>query len=68
MKRIVVKVSGMPFDPTYEIDDDLLAISDFVQVPSSDSAFIRRARRESPSYWKAPTPGHASASPGHQRR
>ncbi len=22
MKRIVVKLSGMPFDPTYEIDDD----------------------------------------------
>jgi hypothetical protein len=23
MKRIVVKLSGMPFDPTYEIDDSL---------------------------------------------
>ena len=22
MKRIVVRLSGMPFDPTYEIDDD----------------------------------------------
>jgi hypothetical protein len=26
MKRIVVKLSGMPFDPTYEIDDDTIAV------------------------------------------
>jgi hypothetical protein len=26
MKRIVVKLTGMPFDPTYEIDDDTISI------------------------------------------
>ncbi len=26
MKRIVVKLSGMPFDPTYEIEDDTIAV------------------------------------------
>ena len=26
MKQIVVKLSGMPFDPTYQIDDDTIAI------------------------------------------
>ena len=30
MKRIVVRLSGMPFDPTYEIDDDTVAIGDLV--------------------------------------
>ena len=41
MKRIVVKLSGMPFDTTYEIDDDTIAIGDLVRVPGSDSAFIK---------------------------
>ena len=40
MKRIVVKLSGMPFDPTYEIDDDTIAICDLVRVPGSDTSFI----------------------------
>ena len=40
MKRIVVRLSGMPFDPTYEIDDDTVAIGDLVRVPGSNSAFI----------------------------
>jgi superfamily II DNA or RNA helicase len=40
MKRIVVKLSGMPFDPTYEIDDDAIAVGDLVRVPGSDSSFI----------------------------
>jgi len=40
MKRIVVKLSGMPFDPTYEFDDDTIAIGDLVRVPSSGSGFI----------------------------
>jgi hypothetical protein len=40
MKRIVVRLSGMPFDPTYEIDDDTVAIGDLVRVPGSNSAFF----------------------------
>ena len=40
MKRIVVKLSGMPFDPTYEIHDDTIAVGDLVRVPGSDSSFI----------------------------
>jgi len=40
MKRIAVKLSGMPFDPTYEIDDDTIAIGDIVRVPGSGSGFI----------------------------
>jgi superfamily II DNA or RNA helicase len=40
MKRIVVRLSGMPFDPTYEIDDDTIAVGDLVRVPGSDSSFI----------------------------
>ena len=40
MKRIVVRLSGMPFDPTYEIDDDTVAIGNLVRVPGSNSAFI----------------------------
>jgi hypothetical protein len=39
-EAIVVKLSGMPFDPIYEIDDDTIAIGDLVRVPGSDSAFI----------------------------
>jgi hypothetical protein len=35
MKRIVVKLSGMPFDPTYEIEDDIITIGDLVRVPGS---------------------------------
>jgi hypothetical protein len=41
MKRIVVQFSGMPFDPTYEIDDDTIAIGDLFRVPGSGSAFGR---------------------------
>jgi hypothetical protein len=40
MRRIVVELSGMPFDPTYEIDDDTIAIGDHVRVPGSDTSFI----------------------------
>jgi hypothetical protein len=40
MKRIVVKLTGMPFDPTYEIDDDTIAVGELVRVPASDSSFI----------------------------
>jgi hypothetical protein len=40
MKRIVVKLSAMPFDSTYEIDDDTIAV-DLVRVPGSDSSFIK---------------------------
>jgi hypothetical protein len=39
MKRIVVRLSGMPFDPTYEIEDDTVAIGNLVRVPGSNSAF-----------------------------
>jgi hypothetical protein len=28
MKRIVIRLTGMPFDPTYEIDDDTIAVGD----------------------------------------
>jgi hypothetical protein len=41
MKRIVVKLTGMPFDPTYEIDDDAISIGDLVRVPGSGSNFIK---------------------------
>ena len=41
MKRIVVKLSGMPFDPTYEIEDDTIAIGDLVRVPGSGTTFIQ---------------------------
>jgi hypothetical protein len=40
MKRIVVKLSGMPFDPTYEIEDEGIAVGDLVRVPGSDTSFI----------------------------
>jgi hypothetical protein len=36
MKRIVVELDGMPFDPTYEIDDGSIKIGDKVRVPGSD--------------------------------
>jgi hypothetical protein len=41
MKRIVVRLSGMPFDPSYEIDDDMIAVGDLVRVPGSSSTFIQ---------------------------
>jgi hypothetical protein len=41
MKRIVVKLTGMPFDPTYEIDDNTISIGDLVLVPGSGSDFIK---------------------------
>jgi hypothetical protein len=44
MKRIVVKLSGMPFDPTYEIEDDTITIGDLVRVPGSDTTFIQEAK------------------------
>ena len=40
MKRIVVRLSGMPFDPPYEIDDDTVAVGGLVRVRGSNSAFI----------------------------
>jgi hypothetical protein len=40
MKQIVVKLSGMPFDPTYETGDDTITVGDLVRVPGSDSSFI----------------------------
>jgi hypothetical protein len=63
MKRIVVRLSGMPFDPTYEIDDDTVAIGDLVRVPGSNSAFIEDGETGRSSPWKAPIPGHASVPP-----
>jgi hypothetical protein len=41
MKRAVVRLSGMPVDPTYETDDDTIAIGDLVRVPGSNSTFIK---------------------------
>jgi hypothetical protein len=41
MTRTVVKLSGMPFDPTYEIADDTIAIGDLIRVPGSGSGFIK---------------------------
>jgi hypothetical protein len=46
MKRIVVKLTGMPFDPTYEIDDDTISIGDLVRVPGSGSDFIKDGETE----------------------
>jgi hypothetical protein len=43
MKQIVVKLTGMPFDPTYEIDDDTISIGDLMRVPGSGSDFIKDA-------------------------
>jgi len=40
MKRIVVRFSGMPFDPPDEIDDDTVAVGGLVRVRGSNSAFI----------------------------
>jgi hypothetical protein len=63
MKRIVVRLSGMPFDPTYEIDDDTIVIGDLVWVPGSNSTFIKDRETGTVIALKAPTPGHASAPP-----
>jgi len=41
MTRIVVKLSGMLFGPTYEIDDDTIAIGDLVRIPGSDTSFTQ---------------------------
>jgi len=46
MKRIVVKLTGMPFDPAYEIDDDTIAIGDPVRVSGSGSGFSRTAGQD----------------------
>lgn len=40
MKRIVVRLTGMAFEPTYEIDDDTVAIGDRVRVPGSVTEYI----------------------------
>ena len=50
MKRIVVKLSGMPFNPTYEIDDDTIAIGDLVRDRAATELSSRRARSESSSH------------------
>jgi hypothetical protein len=57
MKRTVVRLSGMPFDPTYETDDDTIAIGDLVRVPGSNdrrsgschAKFRRRLSKQSSS-------------------
>jgi hypothetical protein len=40
MKRIVVKLSGMPSGPAFETGDDTIATGDLVRVPGSGSGFI----------------------------
>jgi len=45
MKRIVVKLTGMPFDPAYEIDDDTIAISDPYEYPAAAQASQGRRDR-----------------------
>lgn len=40
--RIVVRLTGMPFNPTYEIDDENIAIGDRVRVPGSEASFIQQ--------------------------
>jgi hypothetical protein len=40
MQRIVVRIIGMPFNPTYEIEDDTIAVGDSVRVPGSRFTFI----------------------------
>jgi hypothetical protein len=58
MKRIVVQLSGMPFDPTYEIDDDTIAIGDIVRVPGSGSAFIQDGETGTVIALESPYTGH----------
>jgi hypothetical protein len=62
MKRIVVKLSGMPFDPTYEIDDDTIAVAigDLVRVPGSDTSFIHDGETGPSSRWAVHTQVPAS--------
>jgi hypothetical protein len=45
MKRIVVKLTGMPFDPTYEIDDDTIAVGDLVPG-AGQRLLVHRGRRD----------------------
>jgi hypothetical protein len=63
MKRIVVRLSGMPFDPTYEIDDDTGAIGDLVLVPGSNSAFIDDGETGTVIALESSYTGHASVPP-----
>ena len=41
MKRTVARLAGMPSGPTYEIDDDTIAIADLIRVPGSGPDFIK---------------------------
>jgi hypothetical protein len=63
MKRIAVRLSGMPFDPTYQIDDDTVAIGGLVRVPGSNSAFIEDGALERSSPWEAPIPAMQACHP-----
>ncbi len=45
MKRIVVRLRGMPFDPTYETDDDTIAAGDLVRAPRQ-RLLLHRGRRD----------------------
>ena len=45
MKRIVVKLSGMPFDPTYEIDDDTITVGD-PRASARQRLLLHRGRRD----------------------
>jgi hypothetical protein len=40
MKRTAGRLTGMPSDPTYEIGEDPIAVSDLVRVPGSGSSSI----------------------------
>ena len=53
MKRIVVRLSGMPFDPTYEIDDDTIAAGDPCEYPAATPPSSRTARSGPSSPWEA---------------
>jgi hypothetical protein len=46
MKRIVAKLTGMPFDPTYEMDDATIAIGAPCEYPAAAQASSRTARLE----------------------
>jgi hypothetical protein len=63
MKRTVVRLSGMPFDPTYEAGDDTIAIGDLVRVPGSNSTFIKDRETGTVIALESSTPGHASVPP-----
>jgi hypothetical protein len=62
MKRIVVKLTGMPFDPAYEIDNDTISTGDLVRVPGSGSDFTKDGETGTVIALAAPTPTPASAS------